>query len=377
MRRYRTLVILAVLVAVAAAAAVLVQREDTGIARSGEKLLPGLLDDLGEVTRIESTHKGATVTLELGDGNWTVADRHGYPAQRAEVRGLLVGAAELVRVEPKTARPEQYAKLELGDPANEDGESFGYVMKDAKGKTVASLVVGKRRFVTTPTEEDEYFVRAAGDPQAWLVSGNVPRNRRALDWLRREVTKLDQMRVARAAVTHPDGTVVRVAKSSPKQTDFVLEGVPEGFEVEEPFSVHAIGTALATFTLNDVEKLDETDFAGDALEAVAETFDGVRLTARMRTAGDRTLVHIAAAFDPALVTTSETTDALLDETAARAQVEELNRRWEGWAFEMSGYTVKNLQKKVDDMVKPIEDEPSGPAVGAFPSPVPDTRPGSG
>ena len=374
MRRYRTLIILAVLVAIAAAAAVVVQREDAGIAKSGEKLLPALMDELEEVALVESTHQGKTVILELGDGSWGVAGRNGYPAELAEVRGLLVGAAELVRVEPKTARPEQYEKLELGDPANEDAESFGYVLKDGKGKVISSLVVGKRRFVTTPTDEDEYFVRVSDDPQAWLVSGRIPRNRRTLDWLRREVTKLDQMRVARAAVTHPDGTVVGVAKSSPRDTDFVLEGVPEGFEIEEPFSVHAIGTALATFTLNDVARLDDIDFGADGLEAVTETFDGVRLTARMSTVGDRTFVRMAAEFDPALVA-SETTDALLDETAARAEVEELTRRWDGWAFEMSGYTVTNLRKKVDDMVKPVEDEPSGPAPGAFPSPRPDT--GSG
>ena len=372
MQRYRTLVVLAVLVAAAAAAAVFVQREDPGIARSGEKLLPGLLDRLGDVSRIESTHKGETITLALADGSWLVTDRHGYPAETPEVRGLLVGAAELVRVEPKTARPDRYQKLELGDPADEESESFGYVMKDAEGEVIGDLVVGKRRFVSaTVPETDEYFVRVAGDPQAWLVTGKVPRNRRALDWLRREVTKLDQTRVRRAAVTHPDGTVVRVTKPSPMETDFTLEDVPEGFEVKEAFSVHAIGTALAIFTLNDVARLEEVDFgagAGAGLEVIAETFDGVRLSARTSTVGDRTFVRMAAEFDPDLVF-PETTEALLDEAAARAEVEALNARWDGWAFVMSGYTVDNLRKKVPDMLKPIEGEPTGPATGVVPAPV--------
>ena len=369
MRRYRTLIVLAVLVAAAAAAAVLVQREDTGIAQSGEKLLPGLLDRLGDVSRIEATHKGETVTLALADGSWSVTDRDGYPAETSEVRGLLVGAAELVRVEPKTAQPDRYKKLELGDPADAEGESFGYAMKDAAGDTVGDLVVGKRRFVSATTPDtDEYFVRVPGDPQAWLVTGKIPRNRRALDWLRREVTKIDQVRVRRAAVIHPDGTVVRVSKSSPKDSDFTLAGVPDGFEVEEAFSVHAIGTALATFTLTDVARLEEVDFGGEGLEAVAETFDGVRLTARTTTVGDRTFVRMAAEFDPDLVL-SETTDALLDEAAARAEVEKLTARWQGWAYVMAEYTVKNLRKKLEDMVKPIEGEPTGPATGVVPGPA--------
>ena len=374
MQRYRTLVVLAVLVAAAATAAILVQREDAGIAKSGEKLLPGLLDRLGEVSRIESTHKGETITLTLADGGWSVTDRNGYPAETSEVRGLLVGAAELVRVEPKTARPEHYKKLELGDPADAEGESFGYVMKDAAGETIADLVVGKRRFVSATTPDvDEYFVRVPDDPQAWLVSGKIPRNRRALDWLWREVTKVDQTRVRRAAVTHPDGSVVRVAKPSPRETDFTLDGVPEGYEIEEPFSVHAIGTALATFTLHDVARIEEVDFGGEGLEAVAETFDGVRFTARTATVGDRTFVRMAAEFEPDLVF-PETIESLLDEAAARAEVAELNARWKDWAFVMAEYTVNSLRKKVEDMVKPIEGEPTGPATGVLPAPAPALTP---
>ena len=355
MQRYRTLIVLAVLAAVAAVAAVLVQREDSGIAKSGEKLLPGLLERLGEVSRIEATHGGETVTLTLGDASWSVTERHGYPAERSEVRGLLVGAAELVRVEPKTAAPEHYDKLEIGDPANEDGESFGYAMKDAEGKTVANLVVGKRRFVAATPEVDEYFVRVADDPRVWLVSGKIPRNRGAIDWLQREVTKIDQLRVRRVAVTHPDGAVVRVMKSSPKETDFTLAGIPEGHEIEEPFSVHAIGTAIAAFTLNDVARLDEVDFEAEGIEAVAETFDGVRLTVRTGALGERTFIRISAELDPALAI-SEITEPLLDEAAARSEVEKLTRRWAGWAYEVPKYTLDNLHKKVEDLVKPIEEE---------------------
>lgn len=376
MRRYRTLAILAVLVIAAGAAAILVQRDDSGIARSGEKLLPGLLDRLGEVARIESTHAGDEVTLELVDGIWSVTDRHGYPAEVSEVRGLLVGAADLVRVEPKTARPEHYERLEIEDPAGAESQSFGYVLKDAQGETVASFVVGKRRFVATAADVDEYFVRVDGDPRVWLVSGKIPRNRRVLDWLRREVTKLDQTRIGRAAVTHPDGTVVRVGKSSPREADFTLEDVPQGYEVEEPFSLHAIGTAVATFTLNDVAPIGEVDFDGEGIEAVAETFDGVRLTARTGALEDRTFVRMGVEFDPGLVST-ETTDSLLDEEAARAEVENLARRWEDWAFEISGYTLKNLQKKVEDMVKPVAEETTRFAPGALPAPAPETGQESG
>lgn len=369
MRRYLTLVVLAVLAAAAAAAAVLVQREDAGIAQSGEKLLPDLLERLDDVTRIEATHAGGTVTLALADDRWSVTGHYGYPAETAEVRRLLVGAAELVRVEPKTANPEHYARLELEDPADEDAESFGYVMKDAGEESIASVVVGKRRFVHTTPGVDEYFVRVAGDPRVWLVSGQIPRNRQAVDWLRREVTDIDQMRVRRAAVTHPDGTVVEVSKSSPKDTDFTLRGIPEGHELDETFAVHSIGTALAKFTLNDVAPVDEVDFGAGGIEAMTETFDGVRLTMRTGALGERTLIRMDAEFDPALVTAAEGGEVeapLLDEAAARAEAEALRRRWQGWAYEVPEYTLNNLRKTVEDLVKPIEEETGDPSTDSDP-----------
>lgn len=369
MRRYRTLVVLAVLAVAAAAAAVLVQREDAGIAQSGEKLFPDLLERLGDVTRIEATHAGETVTLALADDSWSVTGHHGYPAETAEVRGLLVGAAELVRVEPKTANAEHYTRLELEDPADEDAESFGYVMKDAGGESIAGVVVGKRRFVHTTPGVDEYFVRVAGDPRVWLVSGRIPRNRQAVDWLRREVTDIDQIRVRRAAVTHPDGTVVEVSKSSPKDTDFTLQGIPEGHELDETFAVHSIGTALAKFTLNDVAPVEEVDFGAGGIEAVAETFDGVRLTMRTGTLGERTLIRMDAEFDPALVTAAEGEEIeapLLDEAAARAEAEALRRRWQGWAYEVPEYTLNNLRKTVEDLVKPMEEETEEPSTDSDP-----------
>lgn len=364
MRRYRTLVVLAVLAVAAAAAAVLVQREDAGIAQSGEKLFPDLLERLGDVTRVEATHAGETVTLALAEDSWSVTGHYGYPAETAEVRGLLVGAAELVRVEPKTANAEHYPKLELEDPADEDAESFGYVMKDAGGESIAGVVIGKRRFVHTTPGVDEYFVRVAGDPRVWLVSGRIPRNRQAVDWLRREVTDVDQIRVRRAAVTHPDGTVVEVSKSSPKDTDFTLQGIPEGHELDETFAVHSIGTALAKFTLNDVAPVEEVDFGAGGIEAVAETFDGVRLTMRTGTLGERTLIRMDAEFDPALVTAAEGEEIeapLLDEAAARAEAEALRQRWQGWAYEVPEYTLNNLRKTVEDLVKPIEEETEEPS----------------
>ena len=55
-------------------------------------------------------------------------------------------------------------------------------------------------------------------------------------------------------------------------------------------------------------------------------------------------------------------------------MEDLTARWKDWAFVMAEYTVKNLRKRVEDMVKPIEGEPTGPAIGVLPAPAPTPAP---
>lgn len=374
-RRYLLLILLAVLAVGGAGLALMMQRGDPGIAQSGEKLFPDLLPQLDEVTRIEHTYQGETTTLKFADGIWKVMERDEYPAETSEVRELLVGMAEFVRVEPKTARPEHYKRLELRDPTNEESAAIGYVLQDEDGEVLADLVSGKRRFIATTPGVDEYFVRVGDRPRAWLVTGKIPRHRQSVNWLQRSIADIDQLRVWRAEVTHADGTVVRVAKPTRADGEFELEGVPEGHEIDKDFQVHAFGTFFTSLVLNDVAKPEEVDFSDrdDTLRVVLETFDGVRITMRTGTLDERTFIRVTAEYDPAIVAAAPGAgepfeEPLLDEAAARAEVEELNRRWEGWVYEPQRFTLDGLRRKVEDLVKPIEEEKKGDGSAAASSP---------
>ena len=76
-------------------------------------------------------------------GHWVVVEKGNYPADEARMRRLLLGLADLTLVEPKTERPELFARLDLDDPSN--GKSTLVALQDRTGKTVAELIVGKTR----------------------------------------------------------------------------------------------------------------------------------------------------------------------------------------------------------------------------------------
>ena len=50
--------------------------------------------------------------------SWAVVEKGNYPAAQGKMRQLLLGLADLTLVEPKTERPELFARLDLDDPAN-------------------------------------------------------------------------------------------------------------------------------------------------------------------------------------------------------------------------------------------------------------------
>src|SRR5687768_13437075 len=82
--------------------------------RQPQPLFEGLLGQLNDVSTIRVTSAGKTTTLQRGEGGvWTIAERGGYPADPARVRELALAFANLQLVEPKTAKAERLARLEL------------------------------------------------------------------------------------------------------------------------------------------------------------------------------------------------------------------------------------------------------------------------
>ena len=363
-----------------------IPEEKSTIDRAGESIFPPLIQELETINKVVATSAGKTVELIREGEQWQVGERQNYPANLQDVTSLLIGTAELKRVEPKTAKPENYEQLEVGDPTDPDSVSIQYELYRADDQLVASYILGKQRIGKTDPTREEYFVRIKDNPQVWLVAGKVPRHRIASSWLADELLSFDQSRVKRLVVTHRDGVVVEVLKNAPEENSFLLMNIPEGREIDIEYRVHGMATALTDLNLNDVVLLDELDFSQPEFTAELETFDGLRLIVRSIKQEERTFITLQANFDPSLVwqdgvspsvktveegsdpvekstsageeNKSSPIDNLRSESDVRAEVDKLNQNAATWAYEVSTFTVDNLRKRMEDLTKAIPSEAS-------------------
>ena len=367
MRQTKTFIALVVLTVVAVGAAMWSQTPDTPAASRGDPVFPGLLDKVNDVRTISVRSAEAALTIAAQGDGWVVKEKASYPAETDEVRALIVGAGELKRVEPKTAKADFFAKLELEDPG-EGKESIGYTLKDGNGGEIAAIIVGKRRILSSSVSSDQYYVRVPSEDRAWLVEGLIPKHRVATDWLKSTIVGIDTERVHRTTVWHPDGTVVRAVKAAPGDANFALMGLAPRQEIDSDYNVHALATTLGDLSLNDVTTIDAVDFSKPGIRVVLETFDGLVIELKSGAKGKDVFFRLNARVDDAtpklLGIESGMTDDKGDELRKKAlaavksvddvrtEADKYNADWQGWAYRVPTYNLESMSKRIEDLVKP-------------------------
>lgn len=364
--RSKTLVMLALVTVVIVLAAVVVRQQSTAIPQQGKALFPELLTRINDVTEVKGTSVEGSYTLQLRDGRWVVKEKDAYPADTDKVRQLLFGLGQLRRVEPKTSNPELYDQIGVQDVDAKGAVSLQIKLSDAKGKTLAEIIVGKHQLSKADLNQREYFVRPPGDPQSWLVEGKLPEDKSPLNWLRKDILGLDPGRVREVRVTHADGQHLTLRRKNPSTADYELVGLPTGAEIESPYAINSIADTLTNLALDDVRPATAVDFKNkDLLSVELSTFDGLRVSMQAIKDGKSDFARFSASFDPSLI---EKADSAKQETMAatasetkksplrqaddvRKEVEELNARWHGWVYVVPGYRVDTIAKKKSELIK--------------------------
>ena len=376
MRGARSILILAAVTAIVVGAVLSVDREPSTAARSGEIVFPGLLDQVNSVVRVRVTGNEGKFTLTQDRDTWVVEEKERYAADPDRVHKLLLGAAGMKRVEPKTSNPELYPKLWLEDPSSKDAKSVRFVLENASDAELANWVLGDRRPSKSDTSRTELYIRVADDPLAWLVEGSVPGGQKIIDWLDRPVARIDRERLRAVEVAHADGTVIAVNKSLPADADFALRDIPADREADSQYRINDIGRFLEDLRFEDVAPSSSLDFAGSVDKQVqAATFDGLRVHLETVMRDGEAWVQLRAEFDEGLVEKSEdAAEASKDEAGAApgdtpgslrsadevwAEAERLNARWKGWAYELPSFKRDYIAKRIDELTRAIEETTEG------------------
>ena len=393
MRRIRSLLLLAgvTLAALIAALVLETQTGDSAIPGEGELVFPDLLSRVDEVRRVRALSGGETFSLVHDGERWTMPERDGYGAVADKIHKLVVGAAGLERREPKTSDPARYSRLGLDDPAEPGSGSIRFTFEDDAAQVLADFIIGNRESSRIDLSLSEFYLREPEEAQSWLVEGKLSVSRDPVEWLEREVLRIEEARVRTVRVRQADGGRLDVSRSRPDDEDYSLDNAPPGHEVESRWRVNDIGRGLANLRLEDVRRAAGEIDTGSGFSAELLTFDGLGVHVRTWRESDESWLRIRASFDEEAVDARfgpagpsgegdppdggaeggatesqaeggapgagdfEAIEGLQAADAAREEVERLNEGWEGWEFRLADYKRSYFTVPVADLVKPAEE----------------------
>jgi hypothetical protein len=406
------------------------QKPVSDSAEQTKMLLPGFRDQVNDVNAITLTgaENKVLATLKRGSDGWTIADKSGYPADVAKLREFLLKLADASVLEQKTSSPKHYAELGVGDVTEKDA---GGVLVTLDGlKQPVKLIIGNYN----GAGGGGTFVRREGEAQSLLVKGNLTVDKTVAAWERKDIADVAATRMKQVTVTNPDGKVLKVYKEQAGDANFKVADVPKGREVSSEFVANTLASTLSALHADDVypakdmppgDKVYKADYlAFDGLDVgmVAWVKDGkdyAQLSARLDDAAatahveaDQAKAQEAAmqavktaakagepggkksdadaAPDPAAKAAAEpvaplaVTDPAKDKAervkVLNDEVATLNKTFAGWTFVLPSFKFSNVDKSMDDMLKPLEqkkpDAKDGkPAAGKAPAkPAPAQKP---
>jgi len=370
--------VLAAALVVLGAVALLAQYDPQPPAPGGGLLLPDLGEDLDRISQVSVVGAGleSVATLVRGDdGSWTVAEKDGYAADVEKVRQTLISLAEARIVEPKTANPDFYDRLGVEDV--EDAAAGGVAVMLAGADTPVNVIVGNTEGTS------QVYIRGADQAQSFLVDRNPDVGNETTDWLTTEILAIPGTRMARVAVTHPDGEVVTVSKADSEQSNFDVEEIPPGREVQYASVANVMGNVLSNLNLQDVEPRTEADEPVTVTEFV--TFDGLVITAESVEREDEPWVAFRAEYRPPAEVPETEDDPAQEADVANAagEVEDeadtegtdvaaveaeaggtdvaaealaLDQRLSPWRYRIASYQFDQMTRRLDDLLRDLPEE---------------------
>ena len=339
----RTVTVLAAALVVLGAVALLAQYDPQPPAPGGGLLLPDLGEDLDRISQVSVVGAGSepVATLVRGaDGSWSVAEKDGYAADMEKVRQTLISLAEARIVEPKTANPDFYDRLGVEDV--EDAAAGGVAVMLAGADTPVNVIVGNTEGAS------QVYIRGADQAQSFLVDRNPDVGNETTDWLTTEILAIPGTRMARVAVTHPDGEVVTVSKADSEQSNFDVEEIPPGREVQYASVANVMGNVLSNLNLQDVEPRSATDEPVTVTEFV--TFDGLVITAESVEREDEPWIAFRAEYRAP----AEESEA--DGADVAAEALDLDQRLSPWRFRIASYQFDQMTRRLDDLLRDLPEE---------------------
>jgi len=257
---------------------------DSG-AKIGAHLLPQLkVSDVAKMRLQDATQE---VTLVAKDKVWRVDQRGGYPADFAEISGLILKLLDAKVVQSEVVGASLHPRLDLVMPGKGAKEGIGTLVElsDAAGKPLVSMVLGKVSLKKDPMNPlpnardgvpaGRHILVAGKGDNVFVVSDPLEKAvARPGAWLARDFFKVERIKTLQLAGEAANSW--RITRDEEwGQWKFAAGGGQL-----DPSAAVAANNALSGLAFSDVI-LDDKTGTDKAVTLTAETFDNLTYTIKL------------------------------------------------------------------------------------------------
>jgi hypothetical protein len=244
-----------------------------------------------------------------------------------------------------------------------------HVTVKAGEETLADLLVGRTRPVDIG---GGVFVRKSGENQSWLASGSYQPNRKALQWLDRNIINVDSRRVHRVTMQHADGDGFEVRRPDIASENMEYASfVPPGLEPKPTHEMNNMAQIVDFLVMEDVRPAEELDWTAPDSIIWFETYDGLKIAVTAKKEGKHTWFRVAAEegevrevladfvaeFKGQDSMQGRIADQMKTAEEAAAEIASLNQRLAPWAFRFTEYkTGKAVERSADMLQQEAKDK---------------------
>jgi hypothetical protein len=293
MNRKQLILLLAALAIIGGACLVLLQNNQKSWTESEAQIGGKLFQDykLNDIAAIDI--KGDTdLTLERKDTGWCVRQRGDYPANMTQIKELLIKMSDLKVIQSDPIGASQLARMHLAEPGKGPDSAVLLEFKDAQGKPMESLLLGKKHTQKSDRPSpmpygdegfaDGRYVMLGSDKKTVLTISDALNtvDPKAADWLDKDFFKVEKPQTVSFTSTNEADSwkVSRASESAP----WVL-AEPKAGEVLDTNKASSLSSALNFPSFVDVATDAAPDKTGldKPLIVTIETFDHFTYTLKI------------------------------------------------------------------------------------------------
>jgi hypothetical protein len=285
MNRKQLLLLLVALAVLGTVALLMVKRHEQTFTESEAQIGQKLFNHF-QMNDVAAIHIKADTDLDLvkKDGRWRVEQRGGYPANYSQISELLIKMGDLKVAQSEPIGQSQLDRMHLAEPGKGPDAATLVEFKDAGGKVLQALLLGKKH--TQKSERpspmsfgedgfaDGRFVMLRSDPQDVLTISD-PLNSvdpKPAPWLDKDFFKLEKPKMISFVSTNASNswTLSRDSESAP----WVMADLKPG-EVFDTNKCSSLASTLSFPSFVDVAVDPSADKTGmdKPLTVTIETFD--------------------------------------------------------------------------------------------------------